>query len=110
SLYTYSWNQRAASGAAAATVSSGCVANVDTTITVPAAAVPRAVPPSPSALASSWYAVGATSTGAATGVPSTVVMVSTTVTSRSTGGRTRSRSHAATLSRTVDSSSAPPRK
>ena len=86
------------------------MANVDSTITVPAAAAPRAVPDSPSAPASSWYAVGATSTGAATGVPSTVVPVPTDVTSRSTCGRRRSRPQAATLSRTVDSSSAPPRK
>ena len=40
---------------------------------VPAAAAARAMPGSPSGCASRWNAVGATSSGIETGVPSTVV-------------------------------------
>ena len=42
---------------------------------VPAAAAARAIPGSPSGCASLWIAVGATSSGIETGVPSTVVAV-----------------------------------
>ncbi len=53
-------------------------------------------------------AVGATSTGIETGSPRTVVAVLTALTSTRTRGRSRGRDHAATFSRRVRSSPAPP--
>src|SRR5688572_14779827 len=105
----YTWYHRAASGPPAAAMSSSdVVARVAAVIRAPAAAAPCAVATSPSGWDSLWNAVGATSTGDATEVPRTVVVVSTVLTSRSTRGRSRMRSHAATLSTRLTSSPAPP--
>ena len=70
------------------------VATVDTHINVSAAAAPRAIATSPSSWAICWNAIGATSAGIETGVPSTVVAVVTDDTSTSTRGRNRTRENA----------------
>ena len=77
---------------------------------VPAAAAPRAMAFSPSGWARPWNATGATSTGKATSVPSTVVAVVLVETSTSMRGRRTQRPNAATFSRSVHSSFAPPAK
>ena len=77
-------------------------------MTVPAAAAARAMPGSPSAWASFWIAVGATSSGIETGVPSTVVAALTSETSTRTRGRSFSARHASTLPVSASSSPAPP--
>jgi hypothetical protein len=77
-------------------------------ITVPVAAAARAVDSSASGSASRWNAVGATSTGSATSVPSTVVAVETVLMSTSTRGRSSQRAKATRFSRSVCSSPAPP--
>ncbi len=56
-------------------------------MSVPAAAAPRAIATSPSSCAICWKAIGATSAGIDTGVPSTVVSVETFETSTRTRGR-----------------------
>ena len=86
------------------------MARVERHITVPAPAAARAIPASPSGCASRWKATGATRIGIATGSPSTVVLVVTSETSTSTRGRSRQRANAATFSRSVRSSPAPPAK
>ena len=55
--------------------SNGTAVFVETPRTDPAAAVPAAVAASPSGWTSTCWAIGATSTGVVTGVPSTVVAV-----------------------------------
>jgi len=55
-----------------------------------------------------WYAMGATSSGTWSWLPSTVVAMDTSETSRSTRGRSRSRDQAAWAAATLCSSSAPP--
>jgi hypothetical protein len=77
---------------------------------VPAAAAARAVARSPSGWAIPWSATGAISTGIEISVPRTVVAVEQPRTSTSTRGRSFRRSNAATLSRRVTSSPAPPAK
>ena len=77
---------------------------------VPAAAAARAIATSPSGSTRRWKATGATSSGIETSVPSTVVAVLTSQTSTSIRGRSRRRAKAATLSRSVRSSPAPPAK
>ncbi len=77
-------------------------------MTVPAAAAARAIPASPSSCASFWIAVGATSSGIETLVPSTVVAALTVETSTSTRGRSFSARHASTLPVSASSSPAPP--
>jgi hypothetical protein len=52
--------------------------------------------------------MGATSSGTGSRLPSTVVAMETSETSRSTRGRSRSRDQAASASATLRSSSAPP--
>ena len=84
------------------------VAWVEHTYSAPAAAAPAAEAASPSGWAMRWYAMGATSSGVGTWLPSRVVAVATSVTSRSTRGRSRSLDQAARLSATVRSASAPP--
>ena len=79
-------------------------------MTVPAAAAPRAIASSPSGCAIRWKAVGATSSGIETSVPSTLVAVVTSETSTSIRGRSTQRSNAARFSRIVHSSLAPPAK
>ena len=76
---------------------------------VPAAAAARAVAVSPSGWQSFCIATGATTIGAETGVPRTVVLVSMLSTSTRTRGRSFQRPKAAMLSRSVASSPAPPR-
>ena len=83
------------------------VAVVGSTNTAPAAAAPRAVARSPSGWNSMWRPNGATMIGVASLVPSTLTLVSILVMSLSTRGRKRSRRHAAMLSASVISSSAP---
>ena len=73
-------------------------------------ATARAVASSPSGWASRCIASGAITTGSAISVPSTVVAVETWPTSTSTRGRSLRCSNAATLSRRVTSSPAPPAK
>ena len=68
-------------------------------MTVPAAAAARAIPGSPSGCASLWIAVGATSSGIETGVPSTVVAVETSATSTRTRGRSAQRAPRLDVSR-----------
>ena len=75
---------------------------------VPAAAAARAIPGSPSGCASLWIAVGATSSGIETGVPSTVVAVETSATSTRTRGRSFSARQASTFPARASSSPAPP--
>jgi len=70
----------------------------------------RAVATSPSGCASRWYATGATRIGIDTSCPRTVADVAMPDTSASTRGRSRSRWNAATFSRSVTSSPAPPAK
>ena len=82
--------------------------SVERVITVPALAAARAVASSPSGSQSRWKAVGATSTGSATSLPSTVVAAVTLPTSTSTRGRSSQRSKAAAFPRSVCSSPAPP--
>ncbi len=74
----------------------------------PAAAAPRAQATSPSGWASPWIAVGAMATGEATGEPSRVVAVETSVSPASTWGWSCQRAQASTLPRSRRSSSAPP--
>jgi hypothetical protein len=77
-------------------------------MSVPAAAAPRAIATSPSSWAICWNAIGATSAGIETFVPSTVVSVDTSDTSTSTRGRRRNRENASRFHRSVRSSPAPP--
>ena len=77
-------------------------------MSVPAAPAPRAIAASPSSWAICWNAIGATSAGIETGVPSTVVCVATSVTSTSTRGRNLKREKASRFQRSVRSSPAPP--
>ena len=63
---------------------------------------------SPSSCAIAWNAIGATSTGMETGVPSTVVSVVTADTSTSTRGRRRNLENASLFHCSVRSSPAPP--
>ena len=77
-------------------------------MSVPAAAAPRAIATSPSSCAICWKAIGATSAGIATGVPSTVVSVETLETSTSTRGRSLKCENASRFQRNVRSSPAPP--
>ena len=105
---TYSWHHCISPGAAAAISSCERVQNVETAMPVPAAAAPRAVAHSPSGWKSSWYATGPTTTGSATGVPSTVVAVEISDTSQRTRGRNVQRAKAARFSRSVHSSPEPP--
>jgi hypothetical protein len=107
---TYTWNQRDAPGAAPATAAGRIVADVESTMIVPALAAARAVAASASACANCCSATGATRIGAPTVVPSTVMLVSTVLTSTSTRGLSFQRANAAMFSRSVDSSPAPPRK
>src|SRR5947209_8415495 len=79
----------------------------EATITVPACDAAAAVARSPSSQNRPCIAVGATSTGVSTAMPSTVVDVSTFDTSRKTCGRRRRRAHASTLPASVTSCSAP---
>ena len=79
-------------------------------MTVPLARAPRAMAFSPSGWARPWNAIGATRTGKLTSVPSTVVSVVTSDTSTSVRGRSTQRRKAATFSRSVHSSFAPPAK
>ena len=71
-------------------------------------AAPRAVAASPSAWASPWIAVGAMATGEATGVPSTVVAVDTSVEPGQHARVELPVAHAATFPSSRRSSSAPP--
>ena len=75
------------------------VATVETHMSVPAAAAPRAVASSPSSCAICWNAIGATRTGIDTGVPSTVVSVVTDETSTRTRGRSRKLENASRFQR-----------
>ena len=84
------------------------VATVERHMSVPAAAAPRAIATSPSSCAICWNAIGATSAGIETGVPSTVVSVETDETSTRTRGRSRKRENASRFQRSVRSSPAPP--
>ena len=84
------------------------VATVETHMSVPAAAAPRAIATSPSSCAICWKAIGATSAGIDTGVPSTVVSVETVETSTRTRGRRRYCENASRFQRSVRSSPAPP--
>ena len=77
---------------------------------VPTAAAARAIATSPSGSTSRCNATGATRKGIETSVPRTVVDALTEPTSTSTRGRSRRRANAATLSRSVRSSAAPPAK
>jgi hypothetical protein len=86
------------------------VAIVERVITVPTAAAARAVAASPSSWHILWIAVGATSNGIETSVPSTVVAADTLLTSTSMRGRSFSRENASTFSWSVRSSHAPPAK
>jgi hypothetical protein len=83
---------------------------VERVITVSAAAAARAVAGSPSGWHIFWIAVGATSSGIDTSVPSTFVAVETLLTSTSMRGRSFRRLNAATFSARVSSSHAPPAK
>ena len=65
------------------------VATVERHMSVSAAAAPRAIATSPSSWAIDWNAIGATSTGIETSVPSTVVPVETAETSTRTRGLSR---------------------
>jgi len=103
---TYSWNQR--SEPAAATSAGVDVARVDRHIAVPTVRAARAIPTSPSGCATRWNATGATASGIDSSSPSTVVAVVQPATSTSTRGRSCQRPNAATLSRSVTSSPAPP--
>ena len=95
-------------GPAAAAMSSRLrLARIDSTSSDPASRVPIAVATSPSACARPCSADGATSTGAATSVPSTVVRVVTAETSRSSRGRRCSASHARSCSASVRSAPEP---
>ena len=80
---------------------------VDTTMIVPTVRAARAVASSPSGSARRWKAVGATSTGTGTAVPSTVVEASMVDTSTSTRLWKRHRWKARSFSRTVHSVRAP---
>ena len=96
--------------AAAATSSIVAVASVDKHITVPAAAAPRAIASSPSGCAIRWKAVGATSTGSDTSVPSTVVAASPRRRRRASAASAPSARRPRRFSRIVHSSFAPPAK
>ena len=106
--WTYSWNQRVPSGAAAATSSIERDEVVESVNGIPAAAAARAVAISPSGWASPWTAIGAIATGMAVGAPRSVVEGSIPVTSTRTRGRRRRRRQAASFSARVTSSQAPP--
>ena len=92
----------------AATSASGVLADVDTVISAPTAAAPRAEPRSPSGCARDWYAHGATPIGVATSQPSRDVASRTGALPRSTRGRRRHDRQAAVASVRVISPSAPP--
>ena len=83
---------------------------LDTTISEPQSAAPRAMATSPSGWAARCRVVGATANGEASVVPSTVADVSTEVTSRSTCGSSRNWFYAATDSAALTPSRAPWRK
>ena len=102
----YSWNQRSAS--VAATSAGVAVAIVERHMIVPAARAARAIPISPSGWPPRCSASGATSSGIEIACPSTVVAVLQLATSTRTRGRRYQRPKAATLSRSVVSSAAPP--
>ena len=104
----YSWNQRVASGAAAATSSIDRDEAVESVNGIPAVAAPRAVAISPSGWAIPWTAIGAIATGMAAGVPRNVVEGSIRETSTRTRGRSRRRRQAASFSVSVTSSQEPP--
>ena len=97
-------------GAAAATAAGVAVANEERQRPQPAAAAARAIPSSPSACAVAWYATGATTSGAASSCPRTVVAAVARSMPASTRGRKRWRPYASTLARSVRSSPAPPTK
>ena len=84
------------------------VATVETHMSVARGSCARAIASSPSSCAICWNAMGATSAGIATVVPSTVVSVETDDTSTRTRGRSRKRENASRFQRSVRSSPAPP--
>ena len=84
------------------------MALVETVISEPAAAAPRAVASSPSGCAMPWYAQGATPMGERTGEPSSSVASGTAVMPFRTRGRSRQDRQAPGASRSVVSVSAPP--
>ena len=83
----YSWNHVGEPGSVA-TTSATVVADVETVISAPAAASPRAVARSPSGCAIPGRAQGATPIGVRTSLPSSGVPRSTMNTPRRTWGRT----------------------
>ena len=103
----YIWAQRGAPGAAAATSSSDEVAAIETMYTAPTDAAPRAVASSPSSQKKRCIAVGATRIGDGTSIPSTVVRVCESDTSRNTWGRRRRRTQASTFAPRVTLSAKP---
>ncbi len=80
---------------------------VETSIPAPTPAAARAVAASPSGWASLWAAIGATSSGAESRWPSTVVPVSGDCDPASTRGTRKCARHAAVFARWVTSSRAP---
>jgi hypothetical protein len=101
SLGQYSWNQRGPSPLAAPISSIEYEAAVDMIIGTPRSAAARAVASSPSGCRIDWTPMGANSTGAGIGVPSTLVASERFVASRSIRGTSRHRSNAARLARAV---------
>ena len=88
--------------------STDAFAIVDTTISVPAAAVARAVSMSPPSRRWPWWPTGATSTGIETSAPSTVVARLGAATPVSTRGSSRIRANASRLPISARSSTEPP--
>ena len=105
---TYSWNHRGASGTAFASARTLVVPSVDRHMMVSVAAAARPVATSPSGCARRWTAIGATISGWGRFLSRSVTDVSRSSTPTSMRGRIASRLHAATLSRIVISSPAPP--
>ena len=108
SVGQYSWYQRGAVPGASATSSIVCEDAVDSTIGTPSSAAARATASSPSGCMIDITPIGASSSGAGIGVPSTVVDQSRSVVSRSIRGTNPYRSKAARLARIVAPVPAPP--
>ena len=99
--------KRGASGAVAADLASGFDDAIEIAMIVSHAAAARAVATFGVGMRECVGAVGATSTGVATGMPSTVVAVSTRPTSCSTCGRSAYTSHDAAFAISVSLPPAP---